>query len=867
MRARGLLIFAVAVAVALPGFVFAEDPPRSANPPTRLDSILNLREEASGNILYFEESKSRPLSPKRNEPVPRDVTQIGPPPGETPPPASEPHTAPAKEPRAPRPDEEMLWRMLRDQGHDVLLQEIARLRGKHPGWRPPAELVQLAFEARFRERVERAIASSDDVGLLQLAAENEKAFGCDRIDWAWALADAHARAGDAARAAAIAEDLVSRCTVDADRLATLYKARAWLPAAAWRSLLQREAPAARSPAIDEKYRRLVYDARAEHFGEARRVKDPVATELFAALAADIEAFRDPGTATAGGWLHLEASDTVQAAGWFAKALSWDPGATDARRGLALCALREKRFEDAIREAQALPQDTSTSRSTLLQEALLGKAGDAYASARYTETLALLAEAAAHGQLPRHARAMQAWSWLHSGETVHAADAFATLYREAPDAESATGVLQSHLRAGRDAELAELARSDPLRTELRRHQARKSFDEKRFLAARSIEPETYSGRGAVATPQLTPYAAVRDKSGSSGLSQLRLGMYSIELGMPSGVAGEAYLRLDRVSLDSGPLPAKAPVGAALATDYTFGPVTHVTGMQPRFFWRHERDAAWQLDIGITPSGGAVAARPFGRVERQAYAAWGQYTFAGYVEPVRESILSYVGMRDPYSGAEWGRVLRHGLELRGLRLRELPLSVSGRLRIERITGQGVADNSRIQIDAVAGRDLRLPGFDYAVLGLSAGAEHYQKNLGQFTLGHGGYFSPQRYVRAGLAFDFLTKEHRQWIVRGRVSAGRISKTLDAAPFFPLAPDSQCTAQPCVYPSSHEHGTDAGVEASAVFRVSDRMQAGFMFSRSVSPQFTNNVAGVFIRLLWEPSGSALSVDLPSRLATDVSF
>jgi len=293
----------------------------------------------------------------------------------------------------------------------------------------------------------------------------------------------------------------------------------------------------------------------------------------------------------------------------------------------------------------------------------------------------------------------------------------------------------------------------------------------------------------------------------------------------------------VRLSSGELPANTCVGSACSGTYAFAPVTRVSGLQPRIVWRDEGDHVWEGEIGLTPDGGEFSPHPFGRLSRQLGLGWGTATGTLYATPVRDSILSYVGLRDPYGGGTWGQVLRYGVEIGALRFADAPWSIGASLRAEHLAGTRVTGNDRLALTGNFGRDLQLSGFEYAVLGLGVTVERYGKNLSGFSFGEGGYFSPQRYVRIGPALDFQTTEGRQWVARGRLSAGGASKREGAI---------------------HSHGTETSAEVALAWNLTPSLQASAFWNRSNAPQFSETIYGLGLRVYLDARRGALSSDLP---------
>jgi cellulose synthase operon protein C len=258
--------------------------------------------------------------------------------------------------------------------------------------------------------------------------------------------------------------------------------------------------------------------------------------------------------------------------------------------------------------------------------------------------------------------------------------------------------------------------------------------------------------------------------------------------------------------------------------------------------------------MTPDNGEVSRHPTGYVTHQNMGKLATLTSSLYIEPVRESILSYTGMRDPYTGKQWGRVLRKGIRLNSLQQLGNNWSLSGAINLEYLDGESVESNRHAGVFASVGKNLDLPAFSYAVVGLGFNYDHYEENLSHFTLGHGGYFSPDRFVSIGPSFDFLTRENQQFIVKGRLAFASVSIAEAASPWFPGNDDGNS------YAASKNNGMSYTAEASGVWRINDRLQLGGALSERNAPQYKDETAMLFLRVLFESRQSVLSTDLPTR-------
>jgi hypothetical protein len=146
----------------------------------------------------------------------------------------------------------------------------------------------------------------------------------------------------------------------------------------------------------------------------------------------------------------------------------------------------------------------------------------------------------------------------------------------------------------------------------------------------------------------------------------------------------------------------------------------------------------IRFGVTPQGfpiqnfiGSLQYRPWG----------GPFEISGGRQPVEETLLSYAGVRDPSTGLVWGGVVATGITGRG-NWGTAESGIYSDLGYQYITGTRVANNSRISGTIGSYWRVRSQPEGNLTLGLNFSGMHYDKNLRYFTLGQGGYFSPQSY-----------------------------------------------------------------------------------------------------------------------------
>lgn len=186
------------------------------------------------------------------------------------------------------------------------------------------------------------------------------------------------------------------------------------------------------------------------------------------------------------------------------------------------------------------------------------------------------------------------------------------------------------------------------------------------------------------------------------------------------------------------------------------------------WRNLDDTL-RFDLGHTP-GGYPVGNWLGGIGVGGDLGVLGWSATASRRPMTNSLLSQAGAVDPRTGLRWGGVTANGATF------SLGYDQGGRNGIwsnwswHRLRGENVLDNERAR--AMAGwyhkliqrPDMRLD------VGLSAMYWRYRHDLGGYSLGQGGYYSPQRYTSIGLPVSFAWRND-DWSLRldGSLSASR--------------------------------------------------------------------------------------------------
>jgi hypothetical protein len=151
-----------------------------------------------------------------------------------------------------------------------------------------------------------------------------------------------------------------------------------------------------------------------------------------------------------------------------------------------------------------------------------------------------------------------------------------------------------------------------------------------------------------------------------------------------------------------------------------------------------------------------------------------------EPLKDTMLSYAGVRDPVSDQVFGGVVANSANARfDFGNENSGYYVGG--GYQQLQGVHVEGNKRY--DGLIGGYRRIltraeGDLNIGIFGLGL---HYDNNLRYFTYGQGGYFSPQRYFLVGVPVTWrgVWQRRLQYSISG--SVGPQSFREDASPYFP--------------------------------------------------------------------------------------
>jgi tetratricopeptide (TPR) repeat protein len=243
----------------------------------------------------------------------------------------------------------------------------------------------------------------------------------------------------------------------------------------------------------------------------------------------------------------------------------------------------------------------------------------------------------------------------------------------------------------------------------------------------------------------------------------------------------------------------------------------------------------LDFGTSPQGflthnltGGLRFRPLN----------GPLTFLFVRDSVKDSLLSYAGARDPLTGQAWGGVVSNTGTLQlSHDLRGTGQYVS--MTYGFIQGVNVPDNWKVA--GSAGVYWRVAkGLS---VGLSGAGMHYDRNLSFFSLGQGGYFSPQQYYLAAIPVSWFSR-HRRFEYEIRASLGVQYLSIDSSPVFP----TQAQPSPLFYAGQVHTGPNYDFAVRVGYRIAPHWYLDTFATGNNAQNFATQTVGFTLRFLMHP-------------------
>ncbi|HEU4515698.1 MAG TPA: cellulose synthase subunit BcsC-related outer membrane protein [Steroidobacteraceae bacterium] len=227
----------------------------------------------------------------------------------------------------------------------------------------------------------------------------------------------------------------------------------------------------------------------------------------------------------------------------------------------------------------------------------------------------------------------------------------------------------------------------------------------------------------------------------------------------------------------------------------------------------------LELGTTPTSFTID-NVVGGLRFRFDSPSGSFSLGIDRTAVDDSLLAYAGTVDPVSGRTWGGVVSDRVYFGGS-VGDETFSMYGALSAADVDGHRVDSNTEWRGDA--GFLQRAASGDgwIARIGGNVEALGYSANRSHFTLGHGGYFSPEKFLSIGPVFEIEGRRaDRSFRVEGGVTWQEVRE--ESSDYFPEDADLQAATGNLRYPADSRDGVGLHLAASVEWRVTARAVAG---------------------------------------------
>jgi len=380
---------------------------------------------------------------------------------------------------------------------------------------------------------------------------------------------------------------------------------------------------------------------------------------------------------------------------------------------------------------------------------------------------------------------------------------------------------------------------------------------------------------------------RYRSGTSGLDQ----MSDLEVPFEASATLIKMIRATviprAVFLDPGIINSTAYTGSPSTTNFIPFLGTVPINAQGATFQQPATGVGGEVQFVTQNFGLSIGYTPYEFLVRNwiGHIMWkvggGPFTFFADRDNVKDTVLSYAGMRDPgtatavYGGNIWGGVVSSGGGIRfdkGTERNGLYIVAEG----ADLSGYHVLENKKI--DGTMGAYWRakvFPEYGSLNVGVNFYAEHFSYNEIGMTYGLGGYFSPNVYFLAGVPITFNGHYGPKWhyVIDGSVGIQAFEESgqdwfpLDrgeqngwATAICPAGTSSSAFAQNCARtPLTTNVALNYNIDGQFSYYITEHWYVGGFLSGNNTSNYNEVSGGFFVRYLFRPQYP--TVDYPTGL------
>ncbi|RAT15760.1 MULTISPECIES: cellulose biosynthesis protein BcsC [Lonsdalea] len=260
--------------------------------------------------------------------------------------------------------------------------------------------------------------------------------------------------------------------------------------------------------------------------------------------------------------------------------------------------------------------------------------------------------------------------------------------------------------------------------------------------------------------------------------------------------------------------------------------------------------YKVDIGSTPLGQDLSTLVGGVQWSPKLTDFLTLVLTGERRAVTDSLLSYVGARDAYSGEKWGRVTKNGGTAL-LSYDDGDAGFYGGAGAYSYLGENVKSNKSLV--AHAGAYVR-PYHDSErelKTGISMSWMDFSRNLSNYSFGQGGYFSPQNFVAVSFPIDY-TRKYDDLSVKIGGALGYQSYSQDRSAYYPNDPLLQEAlervaasglTQEAYYPGTSKNGIGYNLHAGADYKINRNVTIGGQLGYDTFGDYNESSAQLYFR------------------------
>ena len=351
------------------------------------------------------------------------------------------------------------------------------------------------------------------------------------------------------------------------------------------------------------------------------------------------------------------------------------------------------------------------------------------------------------------------------------------------------------------------------------------------------------------------------SGTGGYSDLKAHTTMLQVDAPLS-DGRMFFRSDLVNMNAGSFATDNgtydPTWGTCAETPCHGSTNQsANGASVAVGWQNK---TWAWDIGTTPMGFDVV-DVVGSLSYSNDLGPIGYTLNAHRRPISSSVLAFAGQKDPNTDTTWGGVRATGGGVSMSYDKGEANGIWSSLSADSLTGKNVEDNWRVRWMTGYYYKLINQNNERLTVGVSNMLWHYDKDLSGYSLGQGGYYSPQEYVSFALPVNWRKRtENWSWELGGSVSWSH-SKTKDVMryPLQGLIPDNEpgrYTDKGVMETGSSSSGTGYTARVIVERRVTSNWFVGLGVDIQEAKDYTPSHALLYVR--YSAAGWQGDMDLP---------